>query len=82
MKEKFMAGGIVMDNIIETIPIVFVQYNGTENGVIIQDTSACSDSLASMMANSVLVLGPFPTDFENSVAPVQDPSKYYTQQPR
>ena len=49
---------------------------GTENGLANQDTTACTDGLASMMANAVLVLGPFPTDFENVVAPVNDPSTY------
>ena len=59
-------------------PIVFVRYSGTENGLANQDTTACTDGLASMMANAVLVLGPFPTDFENVVAPVNDPSTYNT----
>lgn len=67
-----------MAKVKEPMPIVFVRYSGTENGFASQDTTACTDSLASMMANVMLILGPFPTDFENTVAPVQDPSKYNT----
>lgn len=67
-----------MPKVNEPTPIVFVHYSGTENGLANQDTTACTDSLASMMANVVLVLGPFSTDFENMVAPVNDPSTYDT----
>lgn len=57
-------------------PMIFVRYSGTENGLVNRDTTACSDSLASMMENAVLIIGPFLPIFENTVAPVQDPSKY------
>ncbi len=67
-----------MSKVNQPMPIVFVRYSGTENGLANQDTTAYTDCLASMMANAVLVLGPFPTDFENVVAPVNDPSTYYT----
>lgn len=67
-----------MSNVIESIPIVFVRYNGTEHGITVRDTSACSDSLATMMTNSVMVIGSFSPDFKDTVAPVKDPSKYYT----
>lgn len=62
----------------EPLPFVFLRFSGTENGLSSQDTTACTDSLASMMANSLLVLGPFPSDYQNTVAPFQDPSKYGT----
>lgn len=67
-----------MPKINEPMPIVFVRYAGTANGLASQDTTACADSLASMMANAVLVLGPFPSDFQNDVSPARDPSTYHT----
>ncbi|MGH8556763.1 MAG: hypothetical protein ACRESZ_04740 [Methylococcales bacterium] len=65
-----------MPKVHEKMPIMFVRYSGTENGLANQDTTACTDSLASMMANTVFVLDPLPSVFEDVVAPVNDPSTY------
>jgi hypothetical protein len=67
-----------MRNVKNAEPAVFIQFSGTENGLTSQDTTACTDSLASIMANGLLVLGPFPSDYQDSVAPFQDQSKYDT----
>lgn len=65
-----------MPDVIHSLPVVFLRYGGTENGLTNRDTTACSDSLASMIANSILILESIPSHFEKTVAPAQDPSEY------
>lgn len=67
-----------MREVKNSLPVVFLRYSGTENGLASQDTTACSDSLASMVANSIFVIESAPSLFEDTVVPVQDPSKYDT----
>jgi len=75
-KENLKAGGTEMTEVKESLPVIFLRYTGTENGLANQDTTACTDSLASMIANSIAVLDSAPSRFESTIEPVQDPSKY------
>lgn len=65
-----------MPEAIRSSPVVFVHYSGTENGLANRDTTACSDSLASMIANGIFILESVPSQFEDTVAPARDSSKY------
>ena len=61
-----------MHKSIKTAADVFVTYGGTENGVTSQSSTACEDSFATMMANSLLVLGPFPNDIQGPITRIHD----------
>lgn len=67
-----------MSEVAKQLRIVFVRYGGTENGVTKQDTTACADSLASMIANSVVIVNPFPPEFVATIPQGRDPSRYDT----
>jgi hypothetical protein len=40
------------------LDVVFVDFGGTENGPSRLDTTACTDSLAAMIANTLVILAP------------------------
>ena len=57
-----------------------VSFQGTEYGVGNADTTACSDSEASMLANTVIVLEPIAVSADLVVPSVNDddPSEYFS----
>lgn len=67
-----------MSEVMKPLPIVFAHFSGTENGITNEDTTACSDSLASMIANNIMVFGDFPSEFVADIPPGVDPSRYFT----
>jgi len=58
MNANLTDGATLLPNVASPDQDEFVRFTGTEKASVSMDTTACADSLASMMANVVVVFAP------------------------